>query len=400
VTDEKRPRRALSHQGGLIEVHGDEAAAAPLVEAFRRAEAAPFDTLTHGFHTYPARMHPAIAGILIGALTGPRGRVLDPFCGSGTVIIEALVAGREAVGLDLSPLAVRLARVKCQRHAPRERDAFLRTLHAVAARSEERVRARVDVRAPLSAEERAYYAPHTLKELAGLREEILAVPDKKQQEALLLLLSAIVVKFSKQRADPASEKTDRRIRKGLPTEFFVRKGEELAERWAALFAATTKAAKRPFIQEADALALPKGLPEGFRADLVLTSPPYGGTYDYAAHHARRYAWLGISARPLEQSEIGARRTLKGPGAEARWDRELAACLTAIRRSLARGPGERGGRAVLLIGDAQLGAKRVPADRQVERLAPGAGLRLVAVASEERPDFTGGPPRREHLLLLS
>jgi SAM-dependent methyltransferase len=394
LTDEPRPRRALSHHGGPIEVRGDRAAAAPLVEAFERAADAPFDTLTHGFHTYPARMHPAIARALVAALTSPGGRVLDPFCGSGTVVVEALVAGREAVGLDLSPLAVRLARVKCQRRGPREREAFLRVLHEVAARSEERVRARVDVRAPLPPEERAFYAPHTLKELAGLREEILAVPDRTQREALLFLLSAIVVKFSKQRADTAREKTDRRIRKGLPTEFFVRKGEELEERWAALFAATAKATPRPYLDQADALELPKGLPDRFRADLVLTSPPYGGTYDYAAHHARRYAWLGLSARPLEQREIGARRALKGPGAAERWDRELAASLGSIRRALAPK-----GRAVLLLGDAQLGTLRVPADLQVERLAPTVGLRVLATASEDRPDFTGGPDRREHLILI-
>ncbi len=394
MTEEKRTRRTLSHQGGPVRVRGDAREAEPLVRAFERASEEPFDTLTHGFHTYPARMHPAIARSLIGELTGPKGTVLDPFCGSGTVALEALVAGRACVGLDLSPLAVRLARVKCQRRGPRERAAFLEALRGVASRSEARVRARVDVRAPLSAEERAYYVSHTLKELAGIREEILAVPDRQNREALMLVFSAIVVKFSKQRADTAPEKTERRIRKGLPTEFFVRKGEELEERWAALFEATSKAAPRPLLHEGDALDLPKGLPEGFRADLLLTSPPYGGTYDYASHHARRYAWLGLAPEALESREIGARRALKGPGAKARWDRELGAALASMRRALAPA-----GVVVLLIGDAQLGGRRVAADLQVRELAPSAGLALLAGASEERADFTGGEPRREHLLLL-
>lgn len=394
MTDGKRSRKSLSHHGGPIRVRGDARAAEPLVHALELAAKEPFDRWTHGFHTYPARMHPAIARSLISELTGPEASVLDPFCGSGTVLVEALVGGRASVGLDLSPLAVRLARVKCQRRGPRERAAFLEALRGVASRSEARVRARVEARAPLGADERAYYVPHTLKELAGLREEILAVPDRTNREPLMLVFSAIVVKFSKQRADTATGKVERRIRKGLPTEFFLRKGEELAERWAELFEATSRSAPRPLVQEANALDLPEGLPPGFRATLVLTSPPYGGTYDYASQHARRYAWLGLSPGALEAREIGARRALKGPGAKARWDRELGAALSGIRRAM-----KPSGGVVLLIGDAQIGGRRVPADLQVRELAEGAGLELVAGASEARPDFTGGEPRREHLLLL-
>ncbi|MBC7174598.1 MAG: hypothetical protein H5U40_19285, partial [Polyangiaceae bacterium] len=106
MTEDKGQRRALSHHGGPVEVRGNAREAEPLVLAFERAAEEPFDTLTHGFHTYPARMHPAIARSLIRNLTRPGGRVLDPFCGSGTVVIEALVAERMGVGLDLSPLAV------------------------------------------------------------------------------------------------------------------------------------------------------------------------------------------------------------------------------------------------------------------------------------------------------
>ncbi len=394
MSDRRRERRALSHQGGPIRVRGDAREAEPLVRALERAASEPYDTLTHGFHTYPARMHPAIARSLIGELTAPDGHVLDPFSGSGTVALEALVAGRAAVGLDLGPLAVRIARVKCLRRGPRERAAFLDALRGVAVRSEERVRARVEVRAPLSPEERAYYGAHTLKELAGIREEVLAVPDRGTREALLLVFSAIVAKFSRQRAETSKERADRRIRKGLPTEFFVRKGEELAERWATVFEATSKSAPRPLLDEGDALELPKGLPDGFLADLILTSPPYGGTYDYASHLARSQAWLGVAPSALATREIGARRALKGPGAKARWDRELGAALAAMARALAPG-----GAVVLVIGDAQLAGRRIPADLQVRELAPGAGLVAVAAASEERPDFTGGEPRREHLVLL-
>ena len=45
--------------------------------------------------------------------------VLDPFCGSGTVLLEAALRGHLAIGVDVNPLARLLSRVKTTRlHAP------------------------------------------------------------------------------------------------------------------------------------------------------------------------------------------------------------------------------------------------------------------------------------------
>jgi hypothetical protein len=127
----------------------------------------------------------------------------------------------------------------------------------------------------------------------------------------------------------------------------------------------------------------------------VSSPPYGGTYDYHAHHARRYPWLGLSATELEQREVGARRRLsRAPDAHGQWDRELAACLRAVAAVC-----RPGARVVLLLGDAQVGGSRVDARAQLGKLAKPAGLALIASAAQRRADHLGGPPRREHLLLL-
>jgi len=102
---------------GRIFADGVRASADALVAALR----APHidhdiaESLTHPFHSYPARLHPATARVLV-ELVGSRMRdgeaLLDPFCGSGTTLVEARFLGLPAVGVDLNPLAVRLARVK------------------------------------------------------------------------------------------------------------------------------------------------------------------------------------------------------------------------------------------------------------------------------------------------
>ncbi|GIG69338.1 TRM11 family SAM-dependent methyltransferase [Phytomonospora endophytica] len=52
---------------------------------------------------HPAKMLPAIARHAIGAYTSPGDLVLDPMCGIGTTLVEALRAGRHACGVELEP---------------------------------------------------------------------------------------------------------------------------------------------------------------------------------------------------------------------------------------------------------------------------------------------------------
>lgn len=57
-------------------------------------------------------MRPELAAWAIEACTNPGDRVYDPFCGSGTVLLEAQSRGRTAVGSDLNPYAVLISRAK------------------------------------------------------------------------------------------------------------------------------------------------------------------------------------------------------------------------------------------------------------------------------------------------
>lgn len=389
-------RRALSQVGGPTRVRGDAAVAERLRTAFEAAEREPDDALTHGFHAYPARMHRAIARALVASFGRVDASLLDPFCGSGTTLVEAMVAGMRSTGIDLNPVALRIAEQKCALRDTAARERFAERLAAVTEASLRRVRARAPALAPLDAAERRFYDPHVLRELAGLHHEIDAVRPEADRRALALLLSAIVVKFSRQRADTSEQTIEKRIGRGVPTRFFARKGEELLERWAALALACAEApaVHAPRLLLDDARNVADRL-SGTRVDLVVSSPPYGGTYDYTGHHARRYPWLGVSPTRLRAGEIGARRHLgrdSGDAASSRWDAELLAVL----RSLA-GVMTETTIAVWLIGDAQLGRVRVPADVQMQSLLPKAGLRPIAFASQPRRDARGGPERHEHLI---
>ena len=69
-------------------------------------------TYTHGLHSYPAMMIPPVARRLILTYSDEGATLLDPFCGSGSVLVEAELAHRYSWGVDLNPLAILIARVK------------------------------------------------------------------------------------------------------------------------------------------------------------------------------------------------------------------------------------------------------------------------------------------------
>lgn len=391
-------RGPLPYRGGAIQKFGDPAFAAPLVQALEAQDRAEELGPVHRFHSYPARMHPALAQSLLSAFhPGRAATVLDPFCGSGTVLLEAAAAGWRGVGADLNPLALSLSRTKCMALGKGD-PARLRALaQQVSERSLARVQERAPAMAKLSPQERAWYAPHVLKELAGLLEEIRALPDVAEREALRLVFSAIVVKFSQQRADTREERQDKRIRKGLASEFFARKAQELAEDWKVFAKRAGKGARMPTFVLSDARRIAKTLGGAFFADFILTSPPYAGTYDYARHHARRCAWLGISTKGMQELEIGARRDFQpaGPEGRRRWDEQLSEVLGSLAQIQ---PPE--SLMVWLLGDGEIGQKSLDAREHLQSLVDRCGYELVASAQQARPDpRQAGRVRQEHLIAM-
>jgi DNA modification methylase len=67
---------------------------------------------SHNFHSFPAKFPPQLPRHFIDVLTRPGDVVLDPMQGSGTTILEALLTGRRAIGMDIDPLALLITSVK------------------------------------------------------------------------------------------------------------------------------------------------------------------------------------------------------------------------------------------------------------------------------------------------
>ncbi len=72
----------------------------------------PTRELTHCYHDYPARMIPQIAGKLYDMYGQGANLMFDPYCGTGTSLVEGYLRGINVIGTDLNPLARLIAKAK------------------------------------------------------------------------------------------------------------------------------------------------------------------------------------------------------------------------------------------------------------------------------------------------
>jgi DNA modification methylase len=189
---------------------------------------------------------------------------------------------------------------------------------------------------------------------------------------------------------------ERQVGRGTSSRLFGRKTEELGRQLKALAEAVPPGTPAPILRQADARALPG---HDATVDLIITSPPYVGTYDYSSHQDRRFDWLEEDSSYARAHEIGARRGSQDP--RRAWIEDEQAMLLEMARVL-----KPGGRAFLVVGDGLLAGEPYLVDREIGRSAEEAGLRLMAVASQDRPHFNrswerayGRRPRREHVIAL-
>jgi DNA modification methylase len=402
-----KQRRALTNVGGAIDTQGDRADADRLARALAVPPATDDDNdlaraHVHGFHTYPARMHPTTAVRLVAAFAPASGRVLDPFCGSGTVLVEALVAGRPAIGTDLNPLAVRLAACKTRPRTATELKHLTDRAAECAEFADARRKAKAGASRRFPREDVALFEPHVLLELDSLRAKIESLGSDPARSDLELVLSSVLVKLSRKPGDTSASAGPRHTRAGFAARLFAQKAHDLAARLAALGRLLPKPPPTAIVLQDDATELKALPPEPVSA--VITSPPYAATYDYLAHHALRLRWLGLDAGPLARGEIGSRAAyarLKPAQARAAWAKELERFFRAAGRVLPPG-----GPLVVMVADSAVGDVALRADEIVAEAGRACGLLPTARASQARPHFHGPTAkafrarlRREHALLL-
>lgn len=149
------------------------------------------DRYSHQIHSYPAKLLSNIPYFFLQSdfFCPNNGVVLDPFCGTGTVLLEANISGRKALGADANPLAILISQVKTT-YIPKDKlqKALFTVLNSVK-------RNRIEYNKESEAIG-LWFSHSTIHQLSNLSEAIEKVKPLAQKRFFLLCFSNLIKKVS------------------------------------------------------------------------------------------------------------------------------------------------------------------------------------------------------------
>ena len=372
-TEEEDKKRGPPQPQSLRK-HGDPLLSDLLAEALGKS--GHVDRGTHSFHTYPAAMHPDMAKLIISELPGA---VHDPFCGGGTVLIEGRMANRLVSGSDLSEISQLITQAKLA--SPD----LATPLRSAARKISAQAQLRIDVEVPEDAKE--WYEPHVAQELGRIRDEIPKY-DESIQPLLKAVFSSIIIKSSYRKSDTSNKRETHHRPPGTTAILFHKKARELGKMLESMPSSETE----HVFQLGDARHVAPPHP----VDLILTSPPYPGVYDYLPLQQLRYSWLNFEHADRLSREVGSRRSFRAQGrteALSNWQDDTALWIEKQASQL-----NSGGHMLIVVGDGIVGGKLVDALFPTVESMKKSGMEIVARASADRPDHARSAIRIEHLVM--
>jgi hypothetical protein len=294
----------------------------------------------HRLHPYLGKYIPQLVEELFRRHVPPRGRVLDPFAGSGTTLVQALESGLDSTGVDVASFNCLLTSVKTREHNPFVLERELRDALARFERGE-------GAPGRASTYVRAWFAPTARDDLLRFRS---LVPDYESADVLRVILARaarsarLTTHFdldfprAPQREPYWCHKHKRECRPIERAEHFVRR--YTLDTLARLkdFAHVRKR-REAIVLHGDARAVELSGP----FDAVVTSPPYPGLIDYHEQHRYAYELLGLD--DLRAREIGAAARGTSKAALASYRDGIAGVLAACRAAL-----KPRGRVVIVVND--------------------------------------------------
>lgn len=272
-------------------------------------------------HPFPARMAPEIVFKELQGLASPS-LVLDPMSGSGTVLRAAAELGHRAVGFDLDPLTVLMARVWTTpfnvTHLLRASERIVRNARVIHGE----YLPWIDDCEETSEYVRFWFCQKQRRALRRL-SSLLVNTSGPVADALKIALSRIII--TKERGASIARDTShsRPHRVFFDNEYDVYEGFlQSAERLAARLM-PEKVLSSVAVKKGDARHL--GLLAPGSIDVVITSPPYLNAIDYLRGHRLSLVWLGYKVpaiRAMRSHSIGAENGASAEIAASRLERLL------------------------------------------------------------------------------
>ncbi|MFA3153717.1 site-specific DNA-methyltransferase [Acinetobacter baumannii] len=290
------------------------------------------DQLTHQIHPYPAKLLPHIIHFFLKAHSNFKHKiVLDPFCGSGTVALEASIQGFVPLVADANPFALLVAKVKTTPYSVKQ---LTETAENILSKAKKYKKA-----PPIEViNHHLWYSPEHKKKLEIILRAINEIEVTDEKDFFKVCFSSLAKKISY--ADPAisvpvrlkakdsfSDITNERIQKRLDwiknlnviDEFHnvVNSNIERVRQTNEQYPQRVVAKKvgidaRNIFTNSDLITQ---MPDN-SVPLIITSPPYGSAQKYIRSSSLSLNWLGFvppkGLRSLEEKSIGREHLITEP----------------------------------------------------------------------------------------
>ena len=287
------------------------------------------ESYTLPFFKFPARFFPLVPRWVIQHHSKPDDSVLDPFCGSGSALVESKILGRTSFGVDIDPLGRFLTKVKTTPIHPDRLDSAWKVLEKALSGTERRWNAKDMKKRDLDSEAMQdeidrlglnkylpgfvnnppyWFRNYVLLELAIMKKAVMELPSEHDGDCSDFFLGCFASTIrNSSNADPSAvsglEYTKRmrqRDEEGRivdPLRAFRKRVEARIEQMQSFYEACARngVLETPArVLGEDIMELNKYLETIERAgdiDLIVTSPPYCTAIEYYRRHKLELVWL-------------------------------------------------------------------------------------------------------------
>src|SRR3972149_6747281 len=264
--------------------------------------------ITHGYYTYPAKFIPQLAARLIKKYSKENDIVIDPFMGSGTTVVEAIVNNRMVIGTDINNIAYLLAKVQTtpikteelsqesdriefalQNRLNGQYGSFLRKALKVVPKND-----RIDY----------WFQEEQKNKLSIILARVLEINDNNIKDFFLVAFAQILKSCSIWLQKSFKPTRDPNKKPAEPLTAFLKQTKKMINRYYEF----DRILDHKIKQNVDKYRIVKcddsrNLPcEDKKATLIVTSPPYVTSYEYADLHQLPSLWFGYLTELAEFRE--------------------------------------------------------------------------------------------------